>query len=174
MCVCSYLCTNVDVNVYCMQHVQLHVFTYDLLCFLFVLLFVLLVCDIYLVCYRVLLFLFALSVVIQTCFVFCSLAVGIVCCIIAVLFVLTLCFVVSLLCFFLVILVRVFFWFRSLQQVPVALTSNHHPMRHPHQGTHFGTHQSRRHHTEVKHQNFATCLLDKPHKYRSHLWHPPT
>lgn len=50
----------------------------------------------------------------------------------------------------------------------------HHPMRHPNQGTHFGTHQSRRHHTEVKHQNFATCLLDKPHKYRSHLWHPPT
>lgn len=67
-----------------------------------------------------------------------------------------------------------FFLFRSLQQVPVALTSNHHPMRHPNQGTHFGTHQSRRHHTEVKHQNFATCLLDKPHKYRSHLWHPPT
>ena len=65
-------------------------------------------CDIYRVCYCVLLFLFALSVVIQTCFVFCSLVVGIVCCIIAVLFVLTLCFVVSLLCFFLVILVRVF------------------------------------------------------------------
>lgn len=93
-----------------MQHVRLHVFTYDLLCFLFVLLFVLRVCDIYLVCYCVLLFLFALSVVIQTCFVFCSLVVAIVCCIIAVLFVLILCFVVSLLCFFLVILVRVFFW----------------------------------------------------------------
>lgn len=104
-----YECRRKCILVYCMQHVQLHVFTYDLLCFLFVLLFVLRVCDIYLVCYCVLLFLFALSVVIQTCFVCCSLVVGIVCCIIAVLFVLTLCFVVSLLCFFLVILVRLFF-----------------------------------------------------------------